>query len=337
MIDISGYLWNVWGVFTELAPWLLFGTLVGGILHAFMPRDFVRRHLGKGSFSNVVKAVMFGVPMPLCSCGVIPTAIGLKRDGASKGAAVGFLISTPQTGVDSVVVSSVFLGLPFAIFKVISAFITGITGGVIVNAITRDEEHFKGDSASEVQSSAGLSAWGRLKKMVDFGLNDLLRSIWKWVVVGVLISAAISTIVEPGTLADNPLTSGLTGMLMMLVISLPFYVCATASVPIAASLVLAGMPTGAALVFLMAGPATNLATLGAVMREFGKKVALVYVLVIAVFSLVLGVIYNRLIGGHIPVTEGELEHGSAFGVAGAVILVALFVFFLLSDLRENAS
>ncbi len=336
MTDISRYLWNVWGVLTELAPWLLLGTLVGGLLHAFMPRDFVRRHLGKGSFSNVVKAVMLGVPMPLCSCGVIPTAIGLKRDGASKGAAVGFLISTPQTGVDSVVVSSVFLGLPFAIFKVLSAFITGITGGVIVNAITRNEEHLKGVSTSEGQS-ARLSAWGRLRKMIDFGLNDLLRSIWKWVVVGVLISAAISTLVEPGTLAGNPLTSGLTGMLMMLVISLPFYVCATASVPIAASLVLAGMPTGAALVFLMAGPATNLATLGAVMRELGKKVALVYVLVIAVFSLVLGVIYNRLIGGHIPVTEGELEHGSAFGVAGAVILLALFVFFFLSDFRKNAS
>jgi uncharacterized membrane protein YraQ (UPF0718 family) len=298
-----------------------------------MPQDFVRRHLGKGSFKNVVKAVLLGVPMPLCSCGVIPTAIGLKKDGASKGAAVGFLISTPQTGVDSVVVSSVFLGIPFAIFKVISAFITGITGGAIVNVITRDTEHYQGES-SDRGRVAGLSLWGRLKKMIDFSVNDLLRSIWKWVVVGVLISAAISTLVPPGTLAENPWTSGLTGMLMMLVISLPFYVCATASVPIAASLVLAGMPTGAALVFLMAGPATNLATLGAVARELGRKVALVYVSVIAVLSVILGLVYSWLVGGYLPVTEGELEHESGLGVAGAAVLLAVFAFFLSGDLRK---
>ena len=127
------YLENIWHVLQELGPWLLFGALVAGLLHVFMPPNFVRKHLGKGTFRNVIKASLLGVPMPLCSCGVIPAAIGLKKDGASNGAATGFLISTPQTGVDSITVSAVFLGIPFACFKVVSAFITGIVGGALVN------------------------------------------------------------------------------------------------------------------------------------------------------------------------------------------------------------
>ncbi len=115
------YLENAWDVTLELAPWLLLGVVIAGILHVFMPQDFVRTHLGHSRFSHVVKACLFGVPMPLCSCGVIPAAAGLKKEGASNGATVGFLISTPQTGVDSFAVSAALLGWPFALVKVVAA------------------------------------------------------------------------------------------------------------------------------------------------------------------------------------------------------------------------
>lgn len=328
------YLENIWHVLQELGPWLLFGALVAGLLHVFMPPNFVRKHLGKGTFRNVIKASLLGVPMPLCSCGVIPAAIGLKKDGASNGAATGFLISTPQTGVDSITVSAVFLGIPFACFKVVSAFITGIVGGALVN-IT--------DPAPQTAAAAEQPPAKERKRcsncrecahnLVEFAVNDLLYGVWKWILIGVLISAAISTFVPAGKLAETAWATGLTGMLLMLLISLPLYVCATASVPIAASLVVAGMPTGAALVFLMAGPATNIATLGAVSSEFGKRITVIYVAVIATLSVAFGWLFDFFLGGTFRPEEAVHEHLGWLGPAGAVALVALFAYFLIRDIR----
>lgn len=331
------YLENVWAVLQELGPWLLFGTLVAGLLHVFMPPNFVRKHLGQGNWRNVIKASLLGVPMPLCSCGVIPAAIGLRKEGASNGAATGFLISTPQTGVDSITVSAVFLGIPFACFKVVSAFITGIVGGVLVNVFEPSASLSQGPTSDKSESGKDRDdyrgVWQRGRELFNFAVMDLLYGIWKWILIGVLISAAISTFVPQGALAGQAWASGIAGMLVMLLISLPLYVCATASVPIAASLVVAGMPTGAALVFLMAGPATNIATLGAVSSEFGKRITVIYIVVIATLSVLFGWLFDTLMGGYFRPQEVGHEHLGWLGPAGAGVLLGLFVFFLFRDIK----
>ncbi len=327
------YWQNAWAIIQDLGTWLLFGTLIAGLLHVFMPPNFVRNHLGRGNLSNVVKASLLGVPMPLCSCGVIPAAIGLKKDGASNGAATGFLVSTPQTGVDSITVSAVFLGLPFAAFKVVCAFITGIVAGIIVNFFESPPARIKEQSAKRELRQPCRNWRECSRELIEFAVDDLLYSVWKWIVLGILVSAAISTFIPTGALAEHAWTSGFSGMLLMLIIALPLYVCATASVPIAASLVVAGMPLGAALVFLMAGPATNVATVGAVSSEFGRRITIIYISVIAVLSIVFGWLFDIMIGDYFQPRELGGEHLGDLGVFGAVVLLALFVYFLIRDVQ----
>ncbi|MGB5413048.1 MAG: permease, partial [Polyangiales bacterium] len=206
----------VWQVWLQLSPWLLLGAAAAGALHVLLPRDFARRQFR--GYGGVAKAVVLGVPLPLCSCGVIPTALGLKKDGASDGAAVGFLISTPQTGVDSLLVSASFLGWPFTIFKCLSALVMGLAGGAVTESLhteARGIEEFE-------QAPAPQTTVGFFEHMVD-----VIRPIWKWIVFGVLASAAITVWIPPGAIAGwsdiHPAVSGLAA----LAIALPLYVCAT--------------------------------------------------------------------------------------------------------------
>ena len=313
----------MWQVWLQLSPWLLLGAAAAGLLHVLLPRDFARRQF-RGT-SGVAKAVALGVPLPLCSCGVIPAGLGLKKDGASDGAAVGFLISTPQTGVDSLLVSASFLGWPFTIFKMLSALVMGLVGGVATEALHTDAY----DDSRLEGATAPHSTVGFFEHMVD-----VIRPIWKWIVFGVVASAAITVWIPPGAMAGwsevNPALSGLVA----LVIALPLYVCATASVPIAAALIMQGMPTGAALVFLMAGPATNIATIGAVRRAFGGRVLAVYLATVIIGSLGLAYVYDALIPFE---ALGAMvhEHGHPWWAwLSAIVLGVLFVYFVLDDLRR---
>ena len=321
----------------SLAPWLLAGALVAGILHVLLPAGFLHRHLGRRGLGSVLKATLLGVPMPLCSCSVIPTAIGIKKDGASDGAAVAFLISTPQTGVDSIFVSASFLGLPFAIFKVFSAFVTGMLGGVLVNAAETNDAAPPPAPATN-PAGAAPTPGQRAIEIFRFAYGELLRMIWVWVVVGVLVSAAISSFVPADKLGDTVLASGIVAMLLMLVISLPLYVCATSSVPIAAALVQAGLPTGAALVFLMAGPASNVATVGAVYRAFGKRVTAIYLAVIMGGSVLFGYLFDSVLGGGSgPAAMHHHAQSGPLTVAAVVILLLLLVYYAGTDLWRAAT
>ena len=312
----------------DLAPWLMAGLLVAGLLHGLLPRDFISRHLGTSRFVGVAKAVALGVPMPLCSCGVIPAALGIKKQGANDGAAVGFLISTPQTGVDSIFVSAAFLGWPFALFKVISAVVTGLVGG----AVTQLTADASGETVNErelpVERHAGL------KGMLAYAINDLLYMIWKWILIGILVSAAISTWVPKDYFANTVFGHGPLALLLVLVISLPLYVCATSSVPIAASLVAAGMPPGAALVFLMAGPASNVATLGAVYRGFGLRVLVIYLATITLGSLGLGYAFDFILAVRAQPQQDHLHQIHWLSVLSAVALLAIMAWFLVRDTRR---
>ena len=326
---MSGFLLQTWDITLELAPWMLLGSLVAGAMHLFLPHDFVKRHLtGTG---GILKAVALGVPLPLCSCGVIPTGLGLKKDGASDGASVGFLISTPQTGVDSILVSAAFLGWPFALFKVAAATVTGVAGGWFT-------EHFGGPRISIGTETSEDSAhehkgWRGAIEHAD----DIIQSIWVWLVVGVLVSAAINMWIPPDAFGTVTTWGGVITMFVVLGISLPMYICATASVPIAAALVAGGMPTGAALVFLMAGPATNIATIGAIHRGFGFRILNIYLLTIIAGSVGLGIAFDELIDTTAQTDTMMMSHDAWWATGSAILLSLLILRYAASDLKRYIS
>jgi len=314
-------------VLLELAPFLLLGMAVAGVLHVALPDRFVERQL-RGRF-GVIKAVLLGVPLPLCSCGVIPTALGLRKDGASRGAAVGFLISTPQTGVDSILVSASFLGWPFAIFKVAAAAVTGVVGGLLADAAGADFGAV--EPPSPVPVASRRRGWNAL---FDHAL-EILRTIWRWIVVGIVFSALITTLVPDGVFQAVAAKGPLLSVLLALFVSIPLYVCATASVPIAAALVAGGFPAGAALVFLMAGPATNIATIGAIRRFLGARALAAYLFAIVAGSVGLGVAFDFVIeaGGPAVVAHAH-ETTTWWRLMSAAVLVALMGWFAIEDVRR---
>ena len=314
------------GTLLELSPWLLLGMGIAGLLHGLLPKNFIRHHL-RGRM-GVVKAVALGVPLPLCSCGVIPAGLGLKKDGASDGASLGFLISTPQTGVDSILVSASFLGWPFALFKVFSATVTGLIGGILVDALPEGAHEEIDDSsapiAEEEQTTTGM---GMLLHS-----HELLASIWRWLVIGILVSVLIEVYLPKGAMSGLAELGPIGAGVAVLALSLPMYICATASVPIAAALVGNGMPVGAALVFLMAGPATNVATIGAIYRGFGVRTLSIYLGVIILGSVGFGAAFDLGIDSGLMSTPQPMhEHTTWWAMASALFLSALLLRLAILD------
>lgn len=333
----------------ELAPWLLLGAVVGGMLHVLLPAGWLNRQL-TGRWA-VVKAVLIGTPLPLCSCGVIPTGLSLRKSGASQGAAVGFLISTPQTGVDSILVSASMLGWPFAIFKVAAALFTGVLGGWLTDRISEPDApaplHKAPESkipltivdADERANAPANQETGSVASNRSLGLIlhsiELLRSIWRWLVFGVLVSAAITTWVPPQAFSTFAERAGFAAPLAMLLLSIPLYVCATASVPIAASLVAGGFPAGAAIVFLMAGPATNVATIGAIYRTLGARTLAIYLSTLILGSLVAAWGFDSLIGTSTAVAAVHHHHSPTWwSIASVAVLIGLLAWFAVEDARR---
>ena len=318
---------NLWQVLLELSPWLMLGTAVASALHVLLPSDFVHKHIGGGGIGDVVRAVLLGVPLPLCSCGVIPAVRALKQDGASDGASIGFLVATPQTGIDSILVSASFLGWPFALFKVVAAAVTGLVGGGLTEALgSREAEQAPHPGKAHHQHRGWKEGW-------SYAIDELLYPIWGWLVFGVVVSAIITTWVPAGELAGWA-GGGVMALLMVLAISVPLYVCATSSVPIAAALVNAGLPGGAALVFLMAGPATNLATLGAVHRTFGGRTVAIYLGTVIFGSVGFGLLFDQAWGLEVQQAAMSHTHTSPLATFASVALVALMAGFAIRDVRR---
>lgn len=309
----------------ELAPWLSLGIAAAVLLHRALPRDFAERHLsGRGS---VLKAVLLGVPLPLCSCGVLPTGLGLHKDGAGRGATVGFITSTPQTGVDSVLVSGSMLGWPFALFKLAAAAVTGWVAGRATDAL----DPTPAPAACIVRKASGRpSARPTWKQSLDHGV-EVLQMVWPWVVVGIGVSSLLEAWV-PQAWWDRAAGLGLwPSMILALVLSLPVYVCATGSVPVAATLVSHGFPAGAALVFLMAGPATNAGTLGAIWKQLGRTAAWVYLATLVSGSLLAGTLFSGVIDASEP--PAPHAHFSPTGVITALALGAFVLWDVVQRLR----
>lgn len=280
----------------EMSPYILLGFLIAGLMHAFVSRNTMSRHLAGTGIGAVTKAALIGIPLPLCSCGVLPTAIGMRRGGASRAATTSFLVATPQTGVDSIAATWSLLGPAFAVIRPIAALVTAIFGGVAVGR----SETTRIDCATvpqEDDTERPLSFIGKMKQALRYGYVDLVGSIGGWLVIGLIIAALITVYVPAdffAILGNTPLLS----MLVVLIIAVPMYVCATGSIPIAMSLMLKGLSPGTALVLLMAGPAANFASFTLISREMGRRSALIYLASIVVGSIAFGLAIDYLLPRH---------------------------------------
>ncbi len=374
---MTEFLNNLLELTLEASPWLVLGLIIGGLIKSLIPTSFLQKHLSGNGFVSIVKAAIFGAPLPLCSCGVIPAALGLRRAGASKPATISFLVSTPETGIDSVTISYALLGPFMAIVRPIAAIASAITAGLLVGrsednepvsdtmseaeigccSTSKNEETVKGksccstepvvehvheasDSCCSSSSSSSSSSHKEAEASQPTGLiktmwkdivdsfEDLLRDVLYWLVIGLVFAALVKTFVPITFLAEWG--SGLPAMLIMLVIGIPMYVCATASTPLAAGLLLAGVSPGVAMVFLMAGPASNISTLGIIGKELGRRSLIAYLTGVGVVALVTGYVVDYLVGLWNIDVQTQISHSQdivppAIAWASLLILVAVVI------------
>lgn len=280
-------------ILTEMAPYLLLGFIFAGLLHLLFPKKKVRKYMGQNNFRSILNAALLGVPLPLCSCGVIPTGISFYKHGASKASTVSFLISTPQTGVDSIFVTYSLLGLPFAIIRPVVAFITGLFGGLIAKKID-PQPALAADSKNDNGENMPEGFFPKIKEMFRYSFVEFLQDISNWLIIGLLIAALISVFVPDNFFADK-VPNNFLGMLIILVVAIPVYICATASVPVAAVLMMKGLSPGAALVLLMAGPATNAATITMIGKILGRKSLIAYLGAIITGALLTGLFIDNFL------------------------------------------
>lgn len=288
---ISGF----WGLLNEMSPYLIFGFLISGILKVLLPKEKIYNHLSTSSFGSILKSAIIGVPLPLCSCGVIPVATHIHKEGASKGATISFLISTPTTGIDSIFATYSLLGPVFAIMRPISAFFSGIFAGSIVNIFERKDRRDLEKKLCETcnYEIKNLSLIEKVKTAINYGFLELIEDTGKWILIGILIGTIISVFI-PENLISEYLGNKFNSYLVMLFIGIPMYVCATGSIPIASSLISKGMCPGAGLIFLFTGPATNTATLTFIFGKLGRRNFLIYLFSIIFWAIFFGLVIDKL-------------------------------------------
>ncbi len=294
-ITITQKMKEIIELINQMSPYILLGFLLAGLMHAFVPNGIYRKYLGGGSLRSVINAALLGVPLPLCSCGVIPTAMSLRREGASRGATVAFLISTPQTGVDSIIATYSLMGLPFALLRPIVAFITAIFGGFLVNRVEAEKmSKEEGTAAMDNAVNAPTTLTQKISIALKYAYVDMIQDIGRWLMVGLVVAGLITVFVPDSffsLFADNSLLS----MLMVLLFSIPMYLCATGSIPIAVALMIKGLSPGTALVLLMAGPAVNAASMLVISKVMGKKTMMLYLTSIIAGAMGFGLAIDHLL------------------------------------------
>jgi uncharacterized protein len=338
-------------IFADMAPFLLLGFLLSGILHVVLPSSLVRRALGGHGLKPVLKAALVGAPLPLCSCAALPMALSLRQQGASRGATVSFLVSTPETDAGSILITYGLLGPIFAIGRPVAAILTAVVAGVLEELVpaSKTEEPVADTCCSVCKSENGNghshSAGEKAGRALQYAFVELLEDTAKWLVIGIVLAGIIGAFLTPDFVSTR-LGSPLLQMGLMLLVGVPMYTCASASTPIAAAFVAAGFSPGAALVFLLVGPATNATTVTFVARFIGKGAAAIYVLSIAGMSVALGLALNFLVGTfgwHI--TAGAAPAGEeattivqvlAALVLGGLIVLSIARGFARRHTREHA-
>ncbi|WP_456451941.1 SO_0444 family Cu/Zn efflux transporter [Hydrogenimonas sp.] len=353
----------LWELTAAMAPYILFGLLFAGILHELVPGDFVQKHLGRDTVASVAKATLFGIPLPVCSCGVIPLAAALKKEGASRGAVLSFLISTPITGIDSILATFGMFGWLFTLYRVASSVVIAFAAGVLANLFG---ERGTGNGEREEESSAKVpftvsrspftptdpqscccegTCESEAKKRFDpsaalkYGFVTLMGDIAKPLFWGLLIGAAI-TVAIPENIGEMLAGHAWLGYLLVIAVAVPMYVCATASLPIAASLVLSGVSLGAAFVFLTAGPATNTVTMGVVKKMLGTRSLIVYLATIVGGSLLFGTAIDALFGAMRVDPRSVVHMEEEVGILAALsslLLWGLTLWYLLAPFFKKKS
>ncbi len=289
-----------WNVLARMSPYLLFGFLVAGIISVWLRPEWVERHLGGKGIGPVFQAALFGVPLPLCSCGVIPVGASIRRQGAGRPATVSFLLSTPQTGVDSIAVTWSILGPVFAVFRPLIALASGLLGGGLVAifekpvSVTEPSNNRKTDCGDSCRNEDKQR--NPVRRMLEYGLITLPRDIGRPLLIGVVIAGAITALIPPGSLGSY-LGRGVWSILLLMAAGIPIYVCATASVPLVAGLIYLGASPGAALAFLIAGPVSNAASFTTVWKILGRRSALIYLFTVAAAAFGGGVLLNWIAPG----------------------------------------
>lgn len=298
----------------EAAPWILAGLLATALFRAFVNPADVVRSLGAPGFGSSVRAALFGAPLPMCSCGVLPAAFALHRGGASKGATSSFMVSVPETNPEAIIVSWGMLGPALAIIRPVTALVAAVTTGVLVDRYAASDpvkdkggpdhqhahddccskDHCHGGADQEVvlahTGSARPSRRARLREGLFYTFTDVIDGISTWIVVGLLVAGIITALLPPDFLGS--IGSGPIAILVALVISVPLYVCASGSIPMGAALLFAGASPGVVLAFLLAGPSTNIATMGAIRQEMGARVMWIYTGTIAATAFVAGLMVD---------------------------------------------
>jgi len=307
MTFITNIFSSSWYLLLEASIYMLFGLMISGLLKVFIDPNTVVRHLGRGRFASVFKAALLGIPVPLCSCGVLPAAMSLKKQGASNGATTAFMISTPESGVDSIAISYALLDPVMTIARPAAAFCTAVTAGAAENLLgyRADIPSMAPDLKCQVDGCCdGVDCPVEIHKRhhgfiqkIGVGIRYAFTDFWKdlapWFFFGILLAGVITTLI-PEDMFSRYLGSGLVAMLLMLALGIPLYICATASTPIAAALILKGVSPGAALVFLLAGPATNMATLTVLAGMLGKRATAIYLASISVCAVVFGLLLDQI-------------------------------------------
>lgn len=328
---------EVFTLIISMSPYLLLGFLLAGILHAFVPPRLYHHYLGGTTFRAVLNAALLGIPLPLCSCGVIPTAMSLRKEGASKGATASFLIATPQTGIDSIIATYSLMGLPFALLRPLIALVTALLGGTLVNQLERNESHKPLQTSLDSYVSTGEKDgfMQKLRSALRYAFVEMMQDIGKWLVVGLVLAGVITVFVPDSFFAffsDQLILS----MLLVLAFAIPMYLCATGSIPIAVALMLKGLSPGTAIVLLMAGPAVNVASLLVVGKVMGRRVVLAYISTLVCCAILFGLGVDYLLPRDwftIPLQQlhGCHEDGwSYFSIGCSILLVLLLCNAFLS-------
>ena len=317
----------------SMSPYLLLGFTLAGLMHAFVPRAIYSRYLSGSNFRSVLGAAILGIPLPLCSCGVIPTAMSLRKEGASKGATISFLIATPQTGVDSIIATYSLMGLPFALLRPFVALVTALFGGTLANYVDRNS-----DTAAAERVEQGCCAKEekatfvqKIRIAANYAYIEMMQDIGRWLVLGLVVAGVITVLVPDSffsLFAGRPLAS----MLMVLLFAIPMYLCATGSIPIAVALMLKGLSPGTALVLLMAGPAVNVASLLVIGKVMGRKSLITYLFSIIGCAILFGLGIDYLLPREwftMPLAHIHSCHscsgGAYFNTVCSIVLALLLV------------
>lgn len=392
---IEQFFAELWMILTESSVWLIFGFLLAGVVHVLVPREWMLKHLGGRGIVPIIKASLLGIPLPLCSCAVIPVAAGLRKQGASKGASAAFAISTPQTGEESIPLTWALFGPVFALARPIIAVITGLIAGVLIDLTdrSRDEDQDEaaedpnaislsitnaddagavveqtqkkatgsccsskpetpsgsccgsapkaepsgGSCCSSTPQKSGLGFVGGAKETVRYGFAVMLVDLAVWLTVGLLMAALIGAAVPHGWIEEH-VGQGILPMLLMLVVGIPLYICATSSTPLAFGLVMAGLSPGAALVLLLSGPATNVATMSWLLKDLGARALMIYLGVIAGVAMTAGIVFDAFFKSMVTLADlnASHEHGVA-GMGYKDVFAILFVILMAWALGIKAS